>query len=201
MLKKIFGVRAASTVAPSDASSAKELQVLDAELLVGFLREAKSIIPLTQQEAKIAASYMRARQYATGQVIIKEGDKTNTNYMLWILDGETTFEAAAAHESGPIVVTVLGPGTALGEMGLMDGAARSLTCTASAPTRCAVLTRLMLQNMCADHPEVAAKLMSIICIGISARLRDLTEKFKRYVRLNNAMNQELHESMPMQRLR
>jgi CRP/FNR family transcriptional regulator, cyclic AMP receptor protein len=165
------------------------------------LREAKSIVPLTQQEAKIAASYMRARQYATGQIIIKEGDKTSTNYMLWILDGEATFEASAAQESGPIVVTVLGAGTALGEMGLMDGAARSLTCTASAPTRCAVLTRLMLQNMCTDHPEVAAKLMSIICIGISARLRDLTDKFKRYVRLNNAMNQELRESMPMQTFR
>lgn len=201
MLKKIFGARAAATAAPSDASSAKELQILDAELLVGFLCEAKSIVPLTQQEAKIAASYMRARQYTTGQVIIKEGDKTNANYMLWILDGETTFEASGAHESGPIVVTVLGPGATLGEMGLMDGAARSLTCTASAPTRCAALTRLMLQNMCADHPEMAAKLMSIICIGISVRLRDLTEKFKRYVRLNNAMNEELRESMPMQTLR
>jgi CRP/FNR family transcriptional regulator, cyclic AMP receptor protein len=201
MLKKIFGLRATSTAPAPDASSAKELQALDAQLLVGFLCEAKSIISLSEQEAKIAARYMRARQYATGQVIIKEGDKTNTNYMLWILDGETTFEASAAHESGPIIVTVLGPGTALGEMGLMDGAARSLTCTASAPTRCAVLTKQMLQTMCSNHPEVAAKLMSIICIGISARLRDLTDKFKRYVRLNSAMNEELRESMPMQQVR
>jgi hypothetical protein len=28
-------------------------------------------------------------------------------------------------------------------------------------------------------------------------LRDLTEKFKRYIRLNSALNEELRESMPM----
>lgn len=199
MLKKLFGSRASSKAETTDPSRATQLQSLDAELLIGFLCEARSIVSFSPSEAKIAASYMQSRQYATGEILIKEGDKINTNYMLWILDGETTFEAAT-QETSPIIVTVLGPGTALGEMGLMDGAARSLTCIASAPTRCAILTKRMLQDMCNAHPDVAAKLISIICIGISARLRDLTEKFKRYVRLNKVMNEELRESMPMQRM-
>jgi hypothetical protein len=36
---------------------------------------------------------------------------------------------------------------------------------------------------------------------VSVRLRDLTEKLKRYVRLNQTMNEELRETMTMQVLR
>jgi CRP/FNR family transcriptional regulator, cyclic AMP receptor protein len=198
MLQRIFGQRTKSTPKPTAAANA--LLSLDVDLLMGFLSAAGSIIPLSQQETAVAASYMHLREYATGTVILKEGDRANVDYMLWILEGEATFEAAV-HERSPFTVTVLGPGTALGEMGLMDGAARSLTCTVTAPTRCAILTKLKLQTMCRQHPEVAAKLMSIICIGIAVRMRDLTEKFKRYVRLTNAMNEELRESMPMQQIR
>ena len=43
---------------------------------------------------------MHVREYPSGAVILKEGDKINCDYMLWILDGETTFEAAA-HVSAP----------------------------------------------------------------------------------------------------
>jgi CRP-like cAMP-binding protein len=156
---------------------------------------------MSRQEAKIAASYMRARQYADGDVILKEGDKSSTNYMLWILDGEAIVEALSTSLNNPITVTVLGPGTTLGELSLMDGGMRSLTCTASGNTRCAALTKRMLQNMALDHPEVATKLLSIVLIGISMRLRDLTEKLKRYVRLNQTMNEELRETMTMQVLR
>jgi CRP-like cAMP-binding protein len=200
MLKKIFGSPATPHQKPQAPRAGDALQDADIELLGGFLAAARSIIPLSLKETTTAASYMHVREYASGVVILKEGDKINCDYMLWILDGETTFEAAA-HESAPIMVSVLGPGTALGEMGLMDGAARSLTCITTTPTRCAILTKQQLQAMCSQHPEVAAKLMSIICIGIAVRMRDLTEKFKRYVRLNNAMNEELRESMPMQQAR
>jgi CRP/FNR family transcriptional regulator, cyclic AMP receptor protein len=200
MLKKLFGSSATPHQKPPVAIAADALQAVDIELLAGFLAAARSIIPLSQKETATAARYMHVREYASGVVILKEGDKTNTDYMLWILDGETTFEAAA-HDRTPITVSVLGPGTALGEMGLMDGAARSLTCITTAPTRCAILTKPKLQAMCSQHPEVAAKLMSIICIGIAVRMRDLTDKFKRYVRLNSAMNEELRESMPMQQAR
>jgi CRP/FNR family transcriptional regulator, cyclic AMP receptor protein len=110
-------------------------------------------------------------------------------------------EALSTNLSSPITVTVLGPGTTIGELSLMDGGVRSLSCTASGNTRCATLTKRMLQNMALDHPQVATKLMSIIFIGVSVRLRDLTEKLKRYVRLNQTMNEELRETMTMQVLR
>ncbi len=201
MLKRFLGARDPSATAPVEVPSQQEIETLDATMLIGFLCEAECITPMNRQEAKIAASYMRARQYADGEIILKEGDSTSTSYMLWILDGEAVVEALSADLSTPITVTVLGPGTTLGELSLMDGGARSLTCTASSHTRCAMLSKRMLQNMMLDQPEVATKLMSIVLMGVSVRLRDMTEKLKRYVRLNQTMSEELRETMTMQVLR
>lgn len=201
MFKKLLGARDASDSVPPDIADQQQLTQLDASLLTGLLCDAECITPMSPQEAKIATSYMHARQYVDGDMIIREGDKSSTSYMLWILHGEAVVEALSTSLSNPIVVTVLGAGTTLGELSLMDGGARSLSCTASGDTRCAVLTKRMLQNMAKDHPEVATKLMSIIFIGVSVRLRDLTEKLKRYVRLNQSMSEELRETMTMQVLR
>jgi CRP/FNR family transcriptional regulator, cyclic AMP receptor protein len=201
MFKKFLGTREPAATQDPHAAALQEIEALDASLLIEFLCTAECITPMSRQEAKIASSYMRARQYADGDVILKEGDKSNTNYMLWILDGEAVVEALSTNLSNPITVTVLGPGTTLGELSLMDGGVRSLSCTAAGSTRCAALNKRMLQNMALDHPEVAVKLMSIIFIGVSVRLRDLTEKLKRYVRLNQTMNEELRETMTMQVLR
>jgi CRP/FNR family transcriptional regulator, cyclic AMP receptor protein len=198
MFKRFLGTRDTSAAPASDESSHREIEALDAAHLIGFLCEAESITPLNRQEAKIAASYMRARQYSDEQTIFREGDKENTNFMLWILHGDAVVESLSTTLGNPLTVTVLGPGTTLGELSLMDGSARSLTCTAAGNTRCAVLTKRMLQSMTIDHPEVAAKLMSIVFISVAVRLRDLTEKFKRYARLNQTMNEELHETMTMQ---
>ena len=82
------------------------------------------------------------------------------------------------------MVSVLGPGTALGEMSLMDGGVRSLTCTATATHAAPPDQTACCKPWRSEHPEVAAKLISIIFIGMSVRMRDLTEKLKRYVRLN-----------------
>lgn len=201
MFKKILGAREPSDALTDEASKQRDMEALDAELLTGFLCSAECITPMTKSEAKIAASYMRARQYADGDIILKEGDKTSTSHMLWILHGEAVVEALSVSASNPITVTVLGPGTTLGELSLMDAGPRSVTCSAAGATRCAVLTKRMLQNMLQEHPEVASKLMSLIFISVAVRLRDLTEKFKRYVRLNDTMTEELRDFIPAKTLR
>jgi CRP/FNR family transcriptional regulator, cyclic AMP receptor protein len=180
-----------------DSSGLSVLKGSDVTLLTEFFCNTTSVIPMSRQEASIAASYLRVRKYATDEVIIRAGDKINTDYMLWILEGEASIEASAASAGIPIFMTVLGAGNTLGEMGLMDGEVRSVNCVASAPTRGALLSKSMLQNLCIDHPAVAAKLMSIVCMGISVRLRDITEKFKRYVQLNRALSDELNELSPL----
>jgi CRP/FNR family transcriptional regulator, cyclic AMP receptor protein len=197
MLKNLFGLR----TSPSGASKAdlhhSDMHDSDAQQMVEILTSATSIMPFTVAEAQIAAAYMIGRQFAEGETIIHEGNRADLDYMLWILDGEATYEAMTAVANQSVTITVLGVGGTLGAMSLIDGSPRVLQGVAAMPTRCAMLTQAQLEKLCREHPQVGVKLMSVICLIVSLTLRDLTEKFKRYIRLNNALNEELRESIPM----
>ena len=147
-------------------------------------------MPLSASDADVVVRYLLPRQFRAGEVLLREGD-TRSNYMRWILEGDATIEARTDGPLDPITMTVLQPGSTLGEMGLMDGHKRSVTCTASSAVRTAILTRQSLRPLSAKHPGVAVKLMSIVCMGIAVRLRDVTGKFKRYVMMTHAMRDEI----------
>jgi CRP/FNR family transcriptional regulator, cyclic AMP receptor protein len=166
------------------------LNDIDQALAVQFLCRQDSVMQLSPQEARQIARYLLPRQYQAGEMLLREGNP-QSNYMLWILRGDATIEAVTANPQDPFTITVLQPGSTLGEMGLMDGAKRSANCTASSPVHAAILTRQSLRTLSSRHPEIAVKLMCLICMGISARQRDLTEKFKRYVMMTHAMRDEL----------
>ena len=170
------------------------LNEFDQALAIQFLRREDSVMPLSPQEAGQVARYLLPRQYKPGEVLVREGDP-QSNYMIWILHGDATIEAVTASSQDPLTMTVLQPGSTLGEMGLMDGSRRSVTCTASSAVRAAILTRQSLRTLSSKHPEVAVKLMSLVCMGISVRLRDVTDKFKRYVMMTHAMRDELLQSV------
>jgi CRP/FNR family transcriptional regulator, cyclic AMP receptor protein len=169
------------------------LNEFDQALAVQFLCRKDSVMPLSPQEAGQVARYLLPRQYQPGEVLVREGD-VQSNYMLWILHGDATVEAGTATPLDPLTMTVLQPGNTLGEMGLMDGSKRSVTCTASSAVRAAILTRQSLRTLSSRHPEIAVKLMSLVCMGISVRLRDVTDKFKRYVMMTHVMRDELLQS-------
>jgi CRP/FNR family transcriptional regulator, cyclic AMP receptor protein len=176
--------------------SPPRLGELDHALAIGFLCGSRSILAMNAREAAIAAGLMTPRHYPSGALVFREGDSTSSTYMLWILQGEASVETVPANPRDAMTMTVLEAGSTLGEMGLMDGGKRSITCTACSSLRCAVLTRESLRTLAARHPEVAVKLMSIVCMGLSNRLRDVTEKFKRQVLMFNVISEEHPEAMP-----
>ena len=182
--------------APASASAHPHaLNNLDQALAVQFLCRNDSVMSLSPEEAVQVARYLVPRQYQSGEVLVRQGDE-QSNYMLWILQGDATIEAITANPLDLLTMTVLQPGSTLGEMGLMDGSRRSVTCTASSAVRAAILTRQALRTLSSRHPEIAVKLMSLVCMGISVRLRDVTDKFKRYVMMTHALRDELLQSAP-----
>lgn len=184
--------RPAARMSPATADKPpRGLDELDHQLLCSFLGTADCVMPLSASEADLAARAMSARQFEDGEVLVCEGDTAHLNFMLWILEGEATIETLTDSPKDPLTITVLEPGSTVGEMGLMDGLPRSATCTASCAMRCAVLTRDGLRKLAVQHPEVAVKLMAIVCLRIAVRMRDVTEKFRRYVVMTNAMRDEL----------
>ena len=162
-----------------------------------MLTAPSALMQLSHEEARAIVACMRPHRIPEGTTFIKEGDTANTDFMLLVLDGEVTIETIVVSRTAPITVTVLGPGNLIGEMGLLDGAPRSASCTAMTAVRCAILTRDALNQLLADDPRTAAKLMMAISLRITERMRESQEKLKLYAQLTQAMNEEINELMPL----
>lgn len=162
-----------------------------------MLSAPSALLQLNHQEARTVVAYMRPHKIPEGATFIREGDTDNTDFMLLLLDGEVTIETIVVSRTQPITVTVLGPGSLIGEMGLLDGAPRSASCTAMSDLRCAILTRDALSQLLDDDPRTAAKLMMAISLRIAQRMRENQDKLKLYAQLTQAMNEEINELMPL----
>jgi len=167
-----------------------------AELAANLLIAPTALMQLTFAEAMVVVSFMVPSKIPMGTTFIKEGDKTDTGYMLLLLEGEVTVESISVSRNAHGTVTVLGPGSLIGEMGLVDGQARLSSCTASTDVRCAILSREALKTLSIENPSTAAKLMFAVSLHIAERLREMTDKLKMYSQLVEAMQQEINHFLP-----
>ena len=167
-----------------------------AELAANLLIAPTALMQLTFAEAMVVVSFMVPSKIPMGTTFIKEGDKTDTGYMLLLLEGEVTVESISVSRNAHGTVTVLGPGSLIGEIGLVDGQARLSSCTASTDVRCAILSREALKTLSIEDPSTAAKLMFAVSLRIAERLREMTDKLKMYSQLVEAMQQEINHFLP-----
>jgi CRP/FNR family transcriptional regulator, cyclic AMP receptor protein len=195
MLDKIFGKKPDQAATPN-----RRLRALEgsdrAELAATLLTAPTALMQLSATDAKVVVSYMQPKRIAEGTAFIKEGDARDTGYMMLVLDGEVTVESIVVSRISPVTVNVLGAGSLIGEMGLVDGEPRSATCTATTDVRCAILTRASLEDLMTDEPAIGGKLMMAVSLRIAERLRDTADKLKLYAQLTQAMQQEIDKLMP-----
>ena len=201
MFENLFrGKRGNLLAAPEKLDAKQRMRAIEgsstADLAAKLLIAPTALMQLTYEEAFTVVSYMTPRKIAEGTTFIKEGDDSDTGFMLLLLEGEVVVENIVVSRHTPVTVTVLGPGSLIGEMGLVDGRARLASCTTSIDTRCAVLSRAALEKLGNDDPQTASKLMSAIALRIAERLRDTSEKLKMYTQLVQAMQQEIDHLMP-----
>ena len=150
-----------------------------------------ALVELSAADAREVVSYMRPERIKAGEVVIREGESTRNDFMALVLDGEVTVEnsVAAAHDS--MVVSILGPGGLIGDMGIIDGGPRSATCTASTDLALAVLTREALTRLMDAHPSVAARLLLAMSKRIADHLRETNRKLMTFAQVSKALQQEL----------
>ncbi len=167
-----------------------------ADYAARMLCAPSALMQLSHDEARMVVSYMQPRMIEAGTTFIRQGDRAETDFMLLLLNGEVTIESIVVSRVEPITLTVLGPGSLIGEMGLLDGEPRSASCTTLSIVRCAMLTRTELNQLLDDDPRTAAKLMMAISLRIAQRLRDSSDKLKMYAQLTQAMQGEIDKLMP-----
>ena len=165
----------------------KNVQIKAAALLI----TEGALVELSAADAREVVSYMRPERIKAGEVVIREGESTRSDFMALVLDGEVTVEnsVAAAHDS--MVVSILGPGSLIGDMGIIDGGPRSATCTASTDLALAVLTREALTRLMDTHPSVAARLLLAMSKRIADHLRETNRKLMTFAQVSKALQQEL----------
>lgn len=198
LFDRLFGARSAEQ--PGSRPPADRRAAVDgssaAHEAARLLRAPTALMQLSEAEALTVVGFMQPKRLKSGTTIIRQGEATDTGYMVLVLEGEITVETLIARRVNPVTVTVLGPGSLIGEMALVDGGARSASCTASTDVACAVLTREALEALTAEQPATAAKLMAAVAQRLAERLRDSGHKLQVYSQLVQTMQQEIDRLMP-----
>ena len=150
-----------------------------------------ALADLSASDARVVVSFMQPKSFVLGTVFIKEGESSHTDFMMLILDGEVLVHNEVASAGDSLVMSIIGPGSMIGEMGILDGAPRSATCTATTDLKAAILSRESLLKIITDDAPVAARLMLAISKRLSDRLREANRKIKTLGGLSRALQQEL----------
>jgi CRP/FNR family cyclic AMP-dependent transcriptional regulator len=173
----------------------ESLDMAPEEVAARLLVTSSALADLTLSDALKVVGYMRPKLIKAGMVIIQEGEVKQTDYMLLVLEGDIAVEneLPGLHES--MVVNIMGPGHLIGEMGVLDGAPRSATCTANTDIAAAVLSRTALMRLLKDDPRLGARLLLAISKRMADRLRETTRKLKTFAQMNKALQQELNVAL------
>lgn len=157
-----------------------------AEMLVG----RNALAELRLADAEIIVRAMSARRVRADTVLVQEGFD-NTSFMALVLQGSGVVENEFARKGDSLLLTLIGPGSLVGELGLVDGLPRSATVRTTSDMVVAVLERDALAQLMERHPAQAARLLSAMLAKVSNRLRATTQKLRALHQVNRAMQQEI----------
>lgn len=159
-----------------------------AERAAALLRTRQAFVTLSQAEARQVAAYMRLVSFPAGTVLFREGEHTSSSYLLLLLEGEVSVDAGP---DDAVAIAVLGAGSVIGEMALLDGAPRSASCTTLSTVHAAGLSRRGLEILLDAHPRVAARLMVGLAQRLAERLRAMAQHVQAYAEINAGLNARL----------
>jgi len=126
---------------------------------------------LSWQEIKAISGCLRRYALADGKYLFREGD--HDAFAAIVLSGHVEISKRDASEHC-LVVSRVGAGKIIGEMSILDGAARSATATARSQTDLLVLGKAEFDALAKDQPGVAFKLALVIATAIAHLLRQTT---------------------------
>ena len=149
-----------------------------------------ALTELDMVDALKIVALMEPRRFKAGIKLTQEGF-TNTDYMLLILHGEAVVENEFSSANDSMVISVLGPGSLVGELGILDGEPRSATCTAVTDIDVAVLDRDHIAKLMKEEPLAACNLMGAILKRVSERLRATNKKLRTLTVINRSLLDEL----------
>jgi CRP-like cAMP-binding protein len=193
--RRLPGKEADTTVMNPQENNPAHQHARAFETAAELLTAPNALIHLTLEEARVVVGYMSPQFIPADTTFIREGDAVDEGFMALLLEGEVVVESVTVSRTEPLTIRVLGPGSLVGEVGLVDKEPRSASCTTSADSLCAILTRDSLEALINDEPRIGAKLLLAIAARLAERLRDNARKLRLYAKLAKAMQLEIDRSL------
>lgn len=161
------------------------------EHAVDLLSHAASMAGIAPDEARRVVDAMRPVHLLPDTLVFQEGDAVDNDYLALVLEGQVRVVASAGEAGEEVVMSVIGPGGLIGEMGVIDGEARSASCTAITEVKLGVLSRASLLALIAEHPAAAARLLLGLSKGLALRLREGNRRLRTLSQVTRALQAEL----------
>jgi CRP/FNR family transcriptional regulator, cyclic AMP receptor protein len=165
---------------------------LDKAKIAELLLTPDALVTLSLEDAKVLVGYMLMTTYKENSVIFQAGQShVASDYLLLVLEGDVLIETDSTGD-GSVVVNVLSAGHLIGEMGVIDGAPRSATCTAQTNVEVAMLSKSDLERLLIEEPQLAARFVLAIAKRLADRIRLGNQKLLILTQVNEAMQQEIN---------
>lgn len=112
------------------------------------------------------------REFAPGQVVFREGDSSDTCYV--VRSGRA--RAVREHSDGRVItLATFGPGDIFGELAMFEDERRSATVEAVEPTAVVAVLGPDMRRLMVEHPGISTRLV----IALGRRLRETNERLAR----------------------
>ncbi|MFT7522067.1 MAG: CRP-like cAMP-binding protein [Kiritimatiellia bacterium] len=130
---------------------------------------------LTSEEQASLLNALEMEDFSAGETLIVDGTPTDSLFLVW--SGKLNVVIHTA--TGEHEVAVVGPGSMLGEVSILDPGPS--TATVRTEQGCVVLSlgRKKLQELWREHPRVAAKFLATLTRGLASRIRQVTNELNR----------------------
>lgn len=166
------------SVVPPKPSSAESLKARGVEFVPTTPRERADALESTPWSLRLSWSdeqgigeYVKSYRLTPGTALFREGD--HDAFVAIVIEGALEIRKEdRERQSHP--VARLGRGKMVGEMSLIDGAARSASAIAVVPTEILVMAKEDFERMCAAKPDLALKYTLMIAEAIAQLLRQTT---------------------------
>jgi CRP/FNR family transcriptional regulator, cyclic AMP receptor protein len=142
------------------------------EETAALLRRVPVFAELADDALGRVADVAVPRRFAAGEVVFREGDASNTCYV--VRSGHA--RAVHQHPDGrSITLATFGPGDIFGELAMFDDERRSATVETLEDTEAIAILGGDMRRLLSEHPEIAVELLA----ALGRRLRESNERLAR----------------------
>ncbi len=140
--------------------------------VVELLARVPVFSTLVPADLRRIAEFAVPREFEPGQVVFREGDSSDTCYI--VRSGRA--RAVREHPDGrTITLATFGPGDIFGELAMFEDERRSATVEALEPTVAVAVLGPDMRRLMNEHPGIAMRL----AIALGRRLRESNERLSR----------------------